>query len=80
MSIGKEIAGEPSLKIMIAPPFGQEIAVAFASSKNLYEGLRPTIEPAKPYLKFLKTKIDQARLLNNKFKGEWVYFFIETSQ
>ena len=80
LSIGKEIAGEPSLKIMIAPPFGQEIAVAFASSENLYDGLRPTIEPAKPYLKFLKTKIDQARLLNNKFKGEWVYFFISTSQ
>ena len=80
LSIGKEIAGQPSLKIMIAPPFGQEIAVAFASSENLYDALRPTIEPAKPYLNFLKKKIDQARLSNNEFKGEWVYFFISTSQ
>jgi hypothetical protein len=80
LSVGKETNGKPSLKIMIAPPFGQEIAVAFASSVNLYAELRPTIEPAQNYLIFLKTKIEQARLKQANFKGEWVYFFIETSQ
>ena len=80
LSVGKETNGKQSLKIMIAPPFGQEIAVAFASSVNLYEELRPTIEPAQNYLVFLKTKIEQARLKHKNFKGEWVYFFIETSQ
>ena len=80
LSVGKETNGKPSLKIMIAPPYGQEIAVAFASSVSLYEELRPTIEPAQNYLVFLKTKIEQARLKHKNFKGEWVYFFIETSQ
>lgn len=79
LSVGKATNGKPSLKIMIAPPFGQEIAVAFASSVDLYEGLRPTIEPAQSYLVFLKTKIEQARLKDTNFKGEWVYFFIETA-
>ena len=79
LSVGKATNGKPSLKIIIAPPFGQEIAVAFASSVNLYEGLRPTIEPAQSYLVFLKTKIEQARLKDTNFKGEWVYFFIETA-
>lgn len=80
LSVGRELDGRPSLKIMIAPPFGQEIAVAFASSESLYDGIRPTIEPAQPYLSFLQDRINVAKKANKNFKGEWVYFFISTSQ
>lgn len=78
LGIGREIAGEPGLNITIGPPFGQEIAVAFAASRPLYEGLRPTSEPAAPYLEFLKAQISKAREEDETFKGEWVYFFITT--
>ena len=80
LSVGREIAGKPSLKIIIGPPFGQEIAVAFASSEKLYDEVRDTVEPAAPYLKFLKSRISNARKSNINFKGEWVYFFISTSK
>ena len=71
--------GAPGLNITIGPPFGQEIAVAFAASVPLYEGLRPLVEPAEPYLVFLKEQVAEAREMHRDFKGEWVYFFITTS-
>lgn len=78
LTIGRPRAGKPSLNITIAPPFGQEIAVAFATSHRLYDETRPLIEPAGPYLEFLRARVARARQTNPGFKGEWVYFFITT--
>lgn len=77
-SVGEDRDGKPSLDITIGPPFGQEIAVAFASSVPLYDGLRPMVEPADAYLAWLKERVAEARAENPDFKGEWVYFFITT--
>lgn len=71
--------GQPGLYIEIGPPFGQEIAVAFAASEPLYEGVRPLVEPAEPYLDWLREQVAAARFANADFKGEWVYFFVSTS-
>lgn len=79
IGIGTERPDQPGLRITIGPPFGQEIAVAFAASHPLYEGLRPIVEPAEPYLAFLKSSVAATRDSNPDFKGEWVYFFITTS-
>jgi hypothetical protein len=82
LKIGSDRAlaqGEPGLYIKIGPPFGQEIAVAFAASEPLYEGVRPLIEPAEPYLDWLRARVTEVRDLNPDFKGEWVYFFVSTS-
>lgn len=76
---GPLAAGEPGLYIEIGPPFGQEIAVAFASSVPLYDGVRPLVEPAAPYLEWLRTKVSEARARDPNFKGEWVYFFVTTA-
>lgn len=77
--VGTEAPGQPGLNITIGPPYGQEIAVAFAASHALYDGLRPLAEPAAPYLSYLKNQIAAARAENPDFKGEWVYFFITTA-
>jgi len=69
-----------ALNITIGPPYGQEIAVAFAASKPLYEGLRPLQEPAADYLVWLKEQVARARAEDPSFKGEWVYFFVTTRQ
>ena len=79
IGVGIDSPGQPGLKITIGPPFGQEIAVAFAASQPLYEGYRPIFEPAAPYLAELKGLVSHARASNPDFKGEWVYFFITTS-
>lgn len=76
--VGTDRPGKPSLRITIGPPFGQEIAVAFASSHPLYDGLRPITEPAGSYLEFLRSRVAAARAAHPDFKGEWVYFFIST--
>ncbi len=80
LRIGAETRGDPGLFITIGPPFGQEIAVAFAASTQLYPGDRPLVEPAAPYLDFLKDRVSAARAADPEFKGEWVYFFITTSE
>lgn len=66
------------LDVTIGPPYGQEIAVAFAASVPVYQGVRPLVEPAGPYLEFLKARIAEARAATPDFKGEWVYFFVST--
>lgn len=76
--VGKSDGTNPALDLKIGPPFGQEIAAAFASSVPLYKGDRPLIEPAAPYLAFLKDRVAAARAEHADFKGEWVYFFITT--
>ncbi|MEO9516468.1 MAG: hypothetical protein ABJG55_12170 [Paracoccaceae bacterium] len=78
IGVGTDEPGQPGLKITIGPPYGQEIAVAFAASHPLYDGLRPIVEPAEPYLTDLKNRITNARAEHADFKGEWVYFFITT--
>lgn len=79
LRVGAREAGAPGLQIVVGPPYGQEIAVAFAASAPLYEGLRPLIEPAAPYLEWLKARVAQARAADPDFKGEWVYFFVTTA-
>ncbi|MEM6304059.1 MAG: DUF4384 domain-containing protein [Pseudomonadota bacterium] len=76
--VAKSENGKPALELRIAPPFGQEIAAAFAASVPLYEGSRPLVEPAGPYLDFLKERVAATRAAHPDFKGEWVYFFITT--
>ncbi len=78
LAVGQDAPGVPALQLIVGPPFGQEIAVAFAASDPLYDGVRPTIEPATAYLEFLKTAVAKARAANPGFKGEWVYFFVTT--
>lgn len=79
-SVGKTRSDGPFLELTVSPPFGQEIAAAFAASVPLYEGLRPIQEPAAPYLEFLKSRVAEARATHPDFKGEWVYFFISTKE
>ena len=76
--VGAGAPGRPALDLTVAPPFGQEIAVAFAASRPLYEGVRPVVEPAGPYLEFLAARVAAARAADPGFKGEWVYVFIAT--
>ncbi|MDV7143079.1 hypothetical protein R3X27_10330 [Tropicimonas sp. TH_r6] len=78
LTSGIERSDRPFLRSFIAPPFAQEIVVAFAGSEPLYEGLRPIMEPAAPYLAFLTERVTEARAQSPDFKGEWVYFFVET--
>ncbi|MBK0327146.1 DUF4384 domain-containing protein [Rhodobacteraceae bacterium F11138] len=78
--IGARTPDEPGLQIAIGPPYGQEIAVAFAASAPLYEGVRPLVESAPAYLDWLKSRVTQARAENPDFKGEWVYFFVTTAE
>ena len=78
--IGARDADDPGLQLFIGPPYGQEIAVAFAASAPLYDGLRPLVEPAAPYLDWLKARVADARAENPDFKGEWVYFFVTTAE
>ncbi|MCF7699884.1 DUF4384 domain-containing protein [Loktanella sp. M215] len=78
MTVGRPRNGKPYLTLTVGPPYGQEIAAAFATSVPLYDGMRPVTEPAAPYLSFLKDRIAAARRAHSDFKGEWVYFFVTT--
>lgn len=71
--------GDGALAITIAPPFGQEIAVALASSAPLHGPDRPLVEPAQPYLADLAERLRAARAADPGFRGEWVYFFVTTT-
>ena len=68
------------LDIRIGPPYGQEIAVALASSVPLHDGKRPIQEPAGPYLDWLSESVAEARAADPAFKGEWVYFLVSTTE
>ncbi len=76
--VGRKEGDEPALDITIGPPYGQEIAAAFAASAPLYDGVRPLSEPAGSYLEWLKTRVAEARAKDPGFKGEWVYFMVST--
>lgn len=79
LQIGARTADAAGLFVTIGPPYGQEIAAAFAASVPLYEGNRPLVEPADAYLDWLKTRVADARATHEDFKGEWVYFFVTTA-
>ncbi|MCV2869211.1 DUF4384 domain-containing protein [Defluviimonas sp. WL0002] len=70
--------GAAAFRITVGPPFGQEIAAAFAASSRLSDAPRPVVEPAGPYLDWLRNAVAVARAQDPDFKGEWVYFFIST--
>lgn len=78
LRVGAKTPRDPGLQVLVGPPYGQEIAVAFAASTPLYEGLRPLSEPAQDYLTFLRQRVTTKRKQHSGFKGEWVYFLIET--
>lgn len=78
--VGASAPEDEGLQIFIGPPYGQEIAVAFAASAPLYYGLRPLQEPTVAYLEWLRTRVAKARDTNPDFKGEWVYFFVTTAE
>ncbi len=48
LRVGAPDAGEPFLNITIGPPYGQEIAAAFAASAPLYDGTRPLSNQQAP--------------------------------
>lgn len=62
----------------IGPPYGTELVVAFAASRELFDAPRPNPEPAADYLAALAERVAAARAEDPGFKGEWVYFLIET--
>lgn len=78
LHVGAGGPNTPHLSITVGPPYGQEIAVAFAASDPLYHGVRPLREPAGPYLAWLKKRVATARAKDPNFKGEWVYFMVRT--
>lgn len=78
IEIGADREGQDSVKLIVSPPYGQELAIAYASSEPLYEGLRETIEPAEPYLDYMRNRIAALKADIPDYKGEWVYMFIQT--
>ena len=80
LQVGAKTMDDPGLFITIGPPYGQEIAVAFAASVPIHDGLRPIIEPADTYLTWMRDRIAQTRAEYPDFKGEWVYFFVITAK
>jgi len=80
ITVGDDANGQPAVKLIVRPPFGRELAVAYASSEPLYEGLRETIEPAEPYLAYLRGRIAELKAEHEDYKGDWVYMFVETHE
>ncbi len=75
--LGDDPADFGGLEPRVAPPFGRDIALAIASSVPLYAAPRPIQEPAGPYLDWLAAQVSAAQR-DPDFKGEWVYFFVDT--
>lgn len=76
-SLPEAAPGQAPLKLEIAPPFGQDIAVTLAVSVPLYTDPRPIVEPAAAYLDFLQNALEQLSSTPG-FKGEWAYLFVAT--
>lgn len=68
------------LDLVVGPPYGRELAVAFAASHRIADTPRPLREPAGPYLDWLAGRIADARARWPDFRGEWVYFHVETAE
>ena len=69
---------EGGFSMTVAPPFGQEIAVAFATSHEVGDVAREATEPAGQYLARLRVRLAELRARHPDFRGEWVYFFVRT--
>ena len=80
ITVGDDGSGQPAIKLIVRPPFGRELAVAYASSEPIYDGLRETIEPAEPYLAYLRGRIAELKAEHDDYKGDWVYMFVETHE
>ena len=80
ISIGGDREDGTGVKLIVNPPFGLELVVAYASTVPLYEGLREPIEPAGPYLDWLRTRIATVRAETPDYKGDWVYMFVQTHE
>lgn len=78
VQVGADRPDGGALRITIGPPYGQEIAAAFATSAPLYDGVRPTVEPAAAYLDWLAGQVATVRATDSGFRGEWVYYFVST--
>ncbi len=75
----RKIGDDPDgITLIVQPPFGMELVVAYSSSEPLYEGVRDIVEPAELYLAFLQERIAELRAENEDYKGEWVYMFVQT--
>ncbi|WP_209428518.1 DUF4384 domain-containing protein, partial [Pararhodobacter sp. SW119] len=61
LDVGHAPDGSEVFRITVAPPFGNEIAVAFAASHPIHDAPRPVREPAGPYLDWLRERIAAAR-------------------
>ena len=81
LDVGARTATGAGLQITVAPPYGQEIAVAFAASHPLFseQTPRPIQETAVEYLEDLQRAVSSARASHANFKGEWVYFLVVTT-
>ena len=80
ITVGDDGSGQPAIQLIVRPPFGRELAVAYASSEPIYEGLRDTIEPAEPYLAYLRSRIAELKSEHADYKGDWIYMFVETHE
>lgn len=80
ITVGDNGEGQPAIQLIVRPPFGRELAVAYASSEPLYEGLRDAVEPAEPYLAYLRDRIADLKSEHSDYKGDWVYMFVETHE
>lgn len=78
IAVGDDRDDGTGVELRVRPPFGLELVVAYASSVPLYEGLRDPVEPAQPYLEWLRTRIAELRAETPDYKGDWVYMFMQT--
>ncbi len=75
----REIGDDPDgLTLIVQPPFGMELVVAYSSSEPLYDGVRDIVEPSEPYLAFIQERVALLREQHEDYKGEWVYMFVQT--
>ncbi len=67
------------INLVVAPPFGQDVAVAMVSSVPLFDKPREQEESAADYLVDLAEQVAKYERTAADFKAEWVYLFVATS-
>jgi len=77
VTIGSGAPGFEGFALTVQPPYGRDIAVAIATSVPIHRGERPLVEPAGPYLDWLRARLAEISS-EPDFRGEWVYLFIDT--
>ncbi|MGQ7793886.1 hypothetical protein ACUN0C_15875 [Faunimonas sp. B44] len=63
----------------IGPPYGLDMIVVVASSRPLFEGPRPAVEPAGDYLQALAAAVLRLRAADPDLQLEYAYHLIYTS-